>query len=229
MPPTSPPPDDPSNWLRATDVHEEHQSRFRIAQFVRYSVLLLVVTKTLSYIHWHKYGPFAAEFVFVILITIPSLVVVFGLYFVFKGPLSRRNRVRRIIFWPVLTLTIILSVAALIGFHAPVSHYSGNPGNTTYLNLCNGEFTIEIDRSGETRHMIQHGAPGYWRVQAPFGILLIVLAPLTILLLLDGLHQRFEWMRPPGPYPTCRNCGYNLTGNTSGICPECGVKIAAGI
>ena len=22
--------------------------------------------------------------------------------------------------------------------------------------------------------------------------------------------------------PTCLECGYNLTGNTSGICPECG-------
>ena len=23
----------------------------------------------------------------------------------------------------------------------------------------------------------------------------------------------------------CRECGYNLTGNTSGVCPECGTKI----
>jgi hypothetical protein len=28
---------------------------------------------------------------------------------------------------------------------------------------------------------------------------------------------------PPGH---CRKCGYNLTGNVSGVCPECGVKIA---
>lgn len=28
------------------------------------------------------------------------------------------------------------------------------------------------------------------------------------------------------PVPHCRWCGYNLTGNTSGICPECGVSIA---
>ena len=24
------------------------------------------------------------------------------------------------------------------------------------------------------------------------------------------------------PYPICKTCGYNLTGNTSGVCPECG-------
>jgi hypothetical protein len=26
-------------------------------------------------------------------------------------------------------------------------------------------------------------------------------------------------------YPWCKNCAYNLTGNTSGICPECGTSI----
>jgi hypothetical protein len=25
--------------------------------------------------------------------------------------------------------------------------------------------------------------------------------------------------------PTCRECGYNLTGNVSGICPECGAEV----
>jgi len=24
----------------------------------------------------------------------------------------------------------------------------------------------------------------------------------------------------------CRLCGYNLTGNTSGVCPECGTAVA---
>jgi hypothetical protein len=27
---------------------------------------------------------------------------------------------------------------------------------------------------------------------------------------------------PPGH---CRKCGYNLTGNVSGVCPECGQRI----
>lgn len=29
----------------------------------------------------------------------------------------------------------------------------------------------------------------------------------------------------PTSYPSCTNCGYNLTGNVSGICPECGTPI----
>jgi uncharacterized integral membrane protein len=32
---------------------------------------------------------------------------------------------------------------------------------------------------------------------------------------------RDVWRQPP----ECRTCGYNLTGNRSGICPECGTKI----
>jgi hypothetical protein len=32
--------------------------------------------------------------------------------------------------------------------------------------------------------------------------------------------------RPPG---SCATCGYNLTGNTSGVCPECGTPTTAGV
>ena len=28
------------------------------------------------------------------------------------------------------------------------------------------------------------------------------------------------------PPQSCRQCGYNLTGNTSGVCPECGTAIS---
>jgi hypothetical protein len=42
---------------------------------------------------------------------------------------------------------------------------------------------------------------------------LIVASPTTILLLRRGRPN------PPGH---CSTCGYDLTGNTSGVCPECG-------
>ena len=29
----------------------------------------------------------------------------------------------------------------------------------------------------------------------------------------------------PPPWPVCARCGYNLTGNVSGVCPECGERI----
>jgi predicted RNA-binding Zn-ribbon protein involved in translation (DUF1610 family) len=34
-------------------------------------------------------------------------------------------------------------------------------------------------------------------------------------------HKKEIWTRPG----ECINCGYNLTGNTSGVCPECGRRL----
>ena len=31
--------------------------------------------------------------------------------------------------------------------------------------------------------------------------------------------------RSPLPYDACFKCGYNLTGNESGVCPECGMPV----
>lgn len=47
--------------------------------------------------------------------------------------------------------------------------------------------------------------------------------PLWIPLLLAGLGTawRFRRDRPP-PLGHCQACGYDLTGNVSGVCPECG-------
>ena len=54
-----------------------------------------------------------------------------------------------------------------------------------------------------------------------------VLVPMWIPLLLVGLPTLLLWWRdrrvPPGH---CQACGYDLTGNVSGVCPECGQKVA---
>ena len=47
-------------------------------------------------------------------------------------------------------------------------------------------------------------------------IFAVVAAPTAFLWYRDRLRRR------PGH---CKNCNYNLTGNTSGICPECGTPI----
>ncbi len=56
----------------------------------------------------------------------------------------------------------------------------------------------------------------------------IVVIPFWIPLLLAGLPTTLLWWRDrrrvqPGHCP----CGYDLTGNVSGICPECGLKTPA--
>ncbi len=53
-----------------------------------------------------------------------------------------------------------------------------------------------------------------------------VVIPLWILLLSSGLAALILWYRHRPPKPGyCAVCGYNLTGNMSGVCPECGTEI----
>jgi hypothetical protein len=53
--------------------------------------------------------------------------------------------------------------------------------------------------------------PRLWVVAAVFGILPLAYVPRS-------------WARRPRD-GKCRSCGYDLTGNTSGICPECGMEV----
>lgn len=70
-----------------------------------------------------------------------------------------------------------------------------------------------------------------------FGALLLVLAwlkigyrdifvPLGTVALILGLVQLVRTRRGPQTYQfrLCSQCGYNLTGNKSGRCPECGAR-----
>ena len=47
---------------------------------------------------------------------------------------------------------------------------------------------------------------------------------LTYAIVFGGLAWR-RWSKVVQPGSQCRSCGYNLTGNVSGTCPECGTAI----
>lgn len=52
-----------------------------------------------------------------------------------------------------------------------------------------------------------------WGIELPFWVLFVCVAIPT---------ARLSWRDRPFPPHTCQQCGYDLTGNTSGVCPECG-------
>jgi hypothetical protein len=52
------------------------------------------------------------------------------------------------------------------------------------------------------------------------GVLVVFVLVALILPLVVSLPLRVR--RPEG---LCRHCGFNLTGNTSGVCPECGTSV----
>lgn len=41
------------------------------------------------------------------------------------------------------------------------------------------------------------------------------------------MHLLLARLETQPAYPACLCCGYNLTGNVSGVCPECGTEIGA--
>jgi len=56
-----------------------------------------------------------------------------------------------------------------------------------------------------------------WDLELPYYLILAAAA------LLPAWRVR-RWLRRTPPH-CCAACGYNLTGNTSGVCPECGTSI----
>jgi len=60
------------------------------------------------------------------------------------------------------------------------------------------------------------GSTQSWWIVLPLGwVFLLVTAPTAVL----------WWRDRPFPEGHCRTCGYNLTGNVTGVCPECGERI----
>ena len=65
-----------------------------------------------------------------------------------------------------------------------------------------------------------------WRLELPLHLPFLVFAtPLAALWMYPRLpFTRRRWRRKHG---LCVTCGYDLTGNESGVCPECGVEVQA--
>ncbi len=54
---------------------------------------------------------------------------------------------------------------------------------------------------------------------------LIIAFPLIFVAVTHGVSHLFQHRTQDRD--TCRKCAYNLTGNTSGICPECGTPVSS--
>jgi hypothetical protein len=61
--------------------------------------------------------------------------------------------------------------------------------------------------------------PGF-SIFVPYWLVILV-QTMLLALVLFWIRRR----RRTGDAPMCAKCGYNLTGNVSGICPECGERI----
>ena len=84
-----------------------------------------------------------------------------------------------------------------------------------------GPYVVYVSGSGQRTFFISYAGQVHSKGFAlPYWIIILVTAPAPAFWLRDRITRRRR-MRTG----LCRSCGYNLTGNTSGVCPECGAAI----
>ena len=138
-----------------------------------------------------------------------------------------RHRLRTFTLWTgtllsgLIVAAFVASAWWLIAIGAPTK---GLPA----MFLGGGSVTVlpdnvELETQVVCRNLDGLFAWNFWRAdsgdfQVPLYAVFLAVAGPTLLV------WRF-WPKPPKP-GHCR-CGYDLTGNTSGVCPECGVEVQA--
>lgn len=159
-------------------------------------------------------------------------------------------RIRRILKWAgvVVCCVFLLLWAVSLKWHAEYDWRSGGfrlrPGGIQYTKACQPNLEQWCgwrigQRSARVRYVYQRnwGAyfPSQWDYQEPGqskGINYRVslrhwYVPLWIHFAVAAIPTAFLFYRDRRRVPVshCKRCGYDLTGNVSRICPECGTKI----
>jgi hypothetical protein len=139
--------------------------------------------------------------------------------------MARLRRRGRILKWAGLVGSLLIALAWIgtlgwiAAYQVGYSHNIMLQGGTLWMiPIANGATVVEWHPSLNLT---------WWWWSRPFGpIPGTICIPLWIPFLLVVIPTMALWRMdrrvvPPGH---CRNCGYNLTGNVSGVCPECGEK-----
>jgi hypothetical protein len=158
--------------------------------------------------------------------------------------MARWSRIWRVLKWAGAGASVILLVAAVgSGWFALRASYGCScslaDGSLYISYVPGGWFDASFDlRQSTTAHWrwalpavesstLNTVGPGgtpvpttatIWYVTIPLWLPLLLMAAPTSVACFRDWWRRYR-LTPPGH---CPNCGYNLTGNTSGRCPECG-------
>ena len=166
--------------------------------------------------------------------------------------MTQPSRARRILKWTGVGLCLAIIASSVLSLSWPIYVRTGSAVDVHYIGLFiqSATLTLVWTPTAWSRATSQHwqfafesnipgakmseifGMPRYksWRPQG--GILIgprhadAISIPFWLLLLLTAIPTAWLWHRDRGwrRPGCCLRCGYDLTGNTSGICSECGER-----
>ena len=139
--------------------------------------------------------------------------------------IRRRSRVRRIAKWTGLVVCVVIVAAWVVSLSRLIAYSFGfvavglvfgglsiQPMNSGFVGFFQGRYSANYVLLIPQRQELTAPVP-YPGVSIPLWIPFLLIAIPTVIAWRRG--------RPP-PHGHCKNCGYDLTGNVSGRCPECG-------
>lgn len=150
--------------------------------------------------------------------------------------MARLGRKGRVLKWAGLFLSLLIGVAWALSWRGRWSYFTDHGG----LDLADHYLYFTLQSPPQ---YLRHGTPREFAefkclcarlapqklashyAGRPFIARGVVVMPLWICFVIAAGPTGCLWWRdrrrriPPGH---CQNCGYNLTGNVSGVCPECG-------
>ena len=127
---------------------------------------------------------------------------------------------RRRLFTVACSLSLLACVATSVLWVRSYSQYDYVSIGTDYVLVSQGGFIVLFDgffNSSTHQFTMFSISPA---LIVPY--ILCVPVMLTAAAICYGLRRERR-----GSLGVCHHCGYNLTGNTSGVCPECGTPTIA--
>lgn len=160
---------------------------------------------------------------------------------------GKRSRIRLIVKWAGLVCSLLLLVAWTVSYFFPVSPGWLKYESTLFVGLGHGYFECYYPAGvlvgysghffGRVRGFRSAWLPDIRRTVLkdsrgrlvngtfvfPTRVVWYVGIPLWLPLLGAAIPTAILWRRDRRPAPGyCQGCGYDLTGNVTGACPECG-------